>query len=90
METLARDQKRQLIHVRSKLRLVMHKRELAHSLLLYRLAPFTVIYFLFAQQKNLKNFCNSIEGKPSFSMQRETLNQTAVYTKLFSATEAAA
>lgn len=41
----------------------------------------------FAQQQN---FCNSIEGKPSFSLQRETLNQTAIYTNLFSATEAAA
>lgn len=46
-----------------------------------------VLHFLFAQQQN---FCNSIEGKPSFSLQRETLNQTAIYTNLFSATEAAA
>ena len=74
--------------MRSKLRLVIHKRELALSLLLNRWAPFTVIIRLALRLLPYTRFCifyshnrrifATAEGKPSFSLQRERLNQTAV------------
>ena len=67
---------------------VIHKRELALSLLLNRWAPFTVIIRLALRLLPYTRFCifyshnrrifATAEGKPSFLLQRETLNQTAV------------